>query len=515
MSGSDLNLDVEDKMMAALVSRIADDGLLYCPPNTPWRTHGRGYLPTDEDYTAVYADARMMLAMMAWHQRDNDPIWLDRIQKMAKGLGKVAVYAEDRAFYPDGGVAFDFSYLKQSGWKNQTEPSSERQGAEGTVKFYNANQIRALARWHQLSGDKEALELARKLANFVLKPSLWEEGALEDLVGPERAQWQGHFHGHITTFMGLLWYALTTNNVRLTEFVRSGYEYSRNFGIARIGWFPCWIGPNPIGHKLACESCGTADMVALAVKLSTAGVADYWDDVDGYVRNTLVEQQYADVGLTKAATKQGDADWTWWLGAFCGAGDLSGLNTNAAACCTGNSTQALYYAWDSIVRYEDGTAQVNLLLNRASPWLDVDSYLPYEGKVVLKNKTARTVAVRIPSWVDPAALTCQVSGKDTSPFWVGRYLVLDRLGEQDEVTIEFPIVEERVTYTVPAGEWCRGGPMLPRRQYLCSFRGSTLVDISPRDENPTYPIYLRSHYASGRVPMMQVTRHIAPSTIRW
>ena len=27
----------------------------------------------------------------------------------------------------------------------------------------------------------------------------------------------------------------------------------------------------------------------------------------------------------------------------------------------------------------------NLLLNRASPWMDIDSYIPYEGKVVLKN----------------------------------------------------------------------------------------------------------------------------------
>ena len=31
---------------------------------------------------------------------------------------------------------------------------------------------------------------------------------------------------------------------------------------------------------------------------------------------------------------------------------------------------------------------MNLLLNRASPWIDVDSYLPYEGRVQLKNKTA-------------------------------------------------------------------------------------------------------------------------------
>ena len=49
----------------------------------------------------------------------------------------------------------------------------------------------------------------------------------------------------------------------------------------------------------------------------------------------------------------------------------------------------LFYAWDGIVRHQDGTAQINLLLNRASPWLDIDSHLPYEGKVVREEQGGR------------------------------------------------------------------------------------------------------------------------------
>ena len=63
--------------------------------------------------------------------------------------------------------------------------------------------------------------------------------------------------------------------------------------------------------------------------------------------------------------------------------------TIQGGCCSGNGTQAMYYAWHSTVRFKDAVATVNLLLNRASPWMDVSSYLPYEGKVVLKNKQAR------------------------------------------------------------------------------------------------------------------------------
>ena len=54
---------------------------------------------------------------------------------------------------------------------------------------------------------------------------------------------------------------------------------------------------------------------------------------------------------------------------------------------------------DSIVTGEGNRARVDLLLDRASEWVDVDSYLPFEGKVVLKIKTVNSAEVRRPEWV--------------------------------------------------------------------------------------------------------------------
>src|SRR5437016_3525886 len=57
--------------------------------------------------------------------------------------------------------------------------------------------------------------------------------------------------------------------------------------------------------------------------------------------------------------------------------------------------------WEHMVDYKDGQFQVNLLLNRASRWADVYSYLPYQGRVDLKMKEqCRKVRVRAPEWVD-------------------------------------------------------------------------------------------------------------------
>jgi len=174
-------------------------------------------------------------------------------------------------------------------------------------------------------------------------------------------------------------------------------------------------------------------------------------------------------------------------------------------CCSGNLTNALYYAWESIVRFKDGVAHVNLLLNRASPWLDVDSYLPYEGKIVIENKKARKLVVRIPRWVDRKALTCTVNQERANPFWAGSYLVFDNLRPKDMVTIEFPMMEETVKYVHPFD-----------KEYTISFKGNTVVDIAPRETNPTaYPLYLRDHFKQNTAPMKKVTRYVSPVVLDW
>ena len=48
-------------------------------------------------------------------------------------------------------------------------------------------------------------------------------------------------------------------------------------------------------HEVS-EGCGVADMIRLAVKLTDAGLGDYWDDVDSIVRNHGTEQQFIDLG---------------------------------------------------------------------------------------------------------------------------------------------------------------------------------------------------------------------------
>ena len=532
MSGSELNVAIEQKMMDAMVGMIDADGLYAVPPTKdheaePWR-------PVGGSSICAFGNGRMMLAMIAWYERSRDPIWLERIRKMGQGLSKTAVHKDGYAFFPCMGGSGDEA--EQNILKSSDGPVCQGQP------------IRALARYYELSGDKEALHFAGELVNFCMKEQLWtdREKQWKWINAAEHGQHQGQPHSYTLALRGILEYAYVTNDATLKEFVKNGYEWQRSWGISEIGCF----GDHAWGGNT--EPCLIADMTALAIRLSDYGVGDYWDDVDQYVRNHLTESQLLRADLLEGVSKgsveypdawkkyplgptgvQGIADivvghdgvpWTppmqerelktvapekpitkdvipRSIGLMAGMIEVTTMAyTIQGGCCSGNGTQAMYYAWHSAVRFKDAVATVNLLLNRASPWMDVASYLPYEGKVVLTNKQARRAAIRIPRWVDRAAIQTRVNGKSAASSWIGNYLVVDGLRPKDILVLDFPIVERAAKYT-----------MAFDRTYAFQFKGNTVVDVSPRDTNPTgYPVYLRDHFQQTTAPMKKVNQYVAP-----
>ncbi len=533
MSGSEFNVAVEQKMMDAMVDMIDADGLYSVPPAKdheaePWR-------PVNGPSICAFGNGRMMLAMIAWYERSKDPIWLERIRKMGQGLSKTAVHKNGYAFFPCMGGSGDEAEEKILN------------SFDGPV--CQGQPIRALARYYQLSGDKEALHFAGELVNFCMKEKLWTDRDHKEwkwINSAEHGHYQGQPHSYTLTLRGILEYAYVTNDTTLKEFVKNGYEWQRSWGISEIGCF----GDHVWGGNT--EPCLIADMTALAIRLSDYGVGDYWDDVDQYVRNHLTEAQLLRADLLQKVSQgsskypdawkkypagpmgmQGVADigigddgipWTPLMqqrefksvaperpdtkdviprsiGLMGGMIEVTTMAyTFEGGCCSGNGTQAMYYAWHSTVRFKDAVATVNLLLNRASPWMDVSSYLPYQGRVVLTNKQARRAAVRIPRWVDREAIQTRVNGKSAATSWIGNYLVADGLRPNDVIVLDFPVVERVAKYT-----------MAFDRNYTFQFKGSTVVDVSPRDTNPTgYPVYLRDQFQQQKAPMKNVAQYVAP-----
>jgi hypothetical protein len=133
----------------------------------------------------------------------------------------------------------------------------------------------------------------------------------------------------------------------------------------------------------------------------------------------------------------------------------------------------------------------------------VYSHLPYEGKVVLKNKGARRIAVRIPAWVDRRGLRATLGGKPVDLDWMGNRLVFCRLDAPCEIALAFSVRESKASYTVAANT--------PQAHaFDCTFRASTCVDISPKDPDPrSYQLYVRGHMRKDQAPMIRRERFVA------
>jgi hypothetical protein len=513
MCGSAANLAVEWATMTAILRRVGNDGQVYTP------IAGDGP-PTGTSYPVM--NGIVALALLTWYGRDQNPHWLAWLRLVVEGLKDSLIEVADYAYIPpecslsaDGQWHWTLRGNRQwpPGYTPYTppaEPVSDQQGFEGAVKWEQSNVLKALVAAYHCFGDEDALTRAHKLANFCLKANLWEERDGNGHPGVEHGLWAGHVHGNLNTLQALLELALATNDSRLKQIVRQGYEYLRLHGCIRLGWMPSWIAPQrfgrPVSAAVESEGCGIADTLLLAIQLSDAGLGDYWDDVDATVRNHLLEMQMVDLAAMRGACGTGayDATLQQFIGGFTQAELTANRHGSVHGCCTGNGTRALYHAWEGITRFDQGVATVNLLLNRASPWLDVDSYLPYRGQVVLHNKLAHTLLIRLPYWVERQKLTCVSNDRAMASTLVGNHLLLQGLQPGDRVQITFPLTEVTERYTI--------GDTL----YTATVRGSTVVDIQPRatdqaGEQNAYPFFVREHLRNTTAPMHLVQRFIADS----
>ena len=83
-------------------------------------------------------------------------------------------------------------------------------------------------------------------------------------------------------------------------------------------------------------------------------------------------------------------------------------------------------------------------------------------------------------------------------------------GRGDQIELNFPVPQTTARYTA-------NSRTEKEQTYTCTFRGSTVVDISPRDDAPTsYPLYVRDHLKRDKAPLKQVARFVSDRTIlRW
>ena len=284
-SGSRQNEEVDRRWMEVALHQQGPDGLAYWPvKGRPWALVGpKGYVKrrsaaarAEQHIYPAYC-GRLLSALTLYHLRDPDSVWKEAAERLVDGLAELAV---DRGTYA--------YYAPSSHWaeKGSTDEHGKRVPVDGAhVAFISLG----LVHMYREIGYEPAIVLAGKLNRYMLNEiEFFDEEAR--YLGA-RTRWSlgtAHFHMHTYALLALLEYARASNDDSLLEFVRKGYRYGVANGDPLLGYFPEALGSPQLEHSELCE---VADMIALGLKLTEAGVGDYLDDVDRWTRNMFAEGQ--------------------------------------------------------------------------------------------------------------------------------------------------------------------------------------------------------------------------------
>jgi hypothetical protein len=442
------------------------------------------------DYPWWGVDGGRLLAWLGNNFRiEKDPCWQELGKQAVGHLLQMMVYKDDYCYYPGEQGAMPTGWdATWGGWVLQ-----------GLTQLYLATK------------DSNVLDLASKLARYLKDHAQIFDTEAHFLARHPSGNGPAlHFHHNGNALEGISAYALATNDREFASFARSGYEWARSLGSSLVGFFPEYINDWPDDRPYVdCETCCTADMIQLAMTLSEARQDDYWDDVDRYVRNQFAEMQlldneWIDQMVAKLpytppeANEDGDRVSERITGSFASWASANDWyiegQPGTTFCCIGNGGRALYYVWEKMIGFKNGTLSIHLLLNRASPWADVNSYVPYEGQVDVIMKVACNLEIRIPEWVKPNDMSGFVNGTQRELTFQGRYALIGYVEPGNLVTVNFPIFERTVN------------TIIGNVPYTLTIKGNNVVSINPY--GTWYPFYQRAHYRENQVRWVNRERFV-------
>ncbi len=515
-SGSEQNRHVEQRWMEILRQMQGADGLLYLPKvGRPWcKFGGYGVEPPGDHYFAIWFEGRLLGAITLYYQLTGDATWKEAGQKLVDSVNRLAIQDEVYAHFAN----------HEFGTEGRYSPPQKPSDAVSNPATWYGWLIQGLANYYRCTHYPPAIALAAKLYHWVRDHSNHFNQAGQFL--PEYPDVSHiHFHSHTTVLLAVLDYGLAAGDQDAIDFARRGFEHALTQGDCQLGFFAEWLN---VPRPQTLEICELADMIGVAVKLSLSGCADYWDLVDRWTRNLFYEAQLRQVeriywlqdrvasseiapiqlpahhSMDRVAERNRGAFGGWlapndYLPDY--PHNVQYLTIGIMHCCTGNGARAIYYIWENQVTYDQGQLRLNLLMNRASPWADIHSHIPYRGQVDAIVKQPVALSIRLPEWVAPQQASCLVNGASRPLAYEGRYALVGAVQPGDKVSLQFPLTESKALLYIE------------KRAYRILLRGSTCVAIDPPGKN--FPLFERQYLRSDQTRWRAFQRFVADQQIVW
>ena len=502
MTGSQENGHIDHELKDLVLSYIGRKGLCWIP-ETPYRVEQLPAWRPEPPVAELWGQRGCLTALLTWYQQSKEESLKRHLDNLIEGLWDIAIKKDSYCYYPPvGGPGEDLDEILYTpgGWDTEEEPIGR-----GAL-CASAHITRPIVQYLELGNDHaHGLKLCEGLSNYTVYRSrdYGEDGSFRH-----------HFHSRVATVAGILKYGLHVKRMDLVDWARNVYEWGRSIG-TNFGWFPEFVGMQ------ACETCCITDMIDIAIMLAEAGWEECWDQAERYGRNHLVESQFLDLKwLKQLPTRSGREAESFFgkldersysrenvaevmKGAFSGGSAPNSIVDVRRGhwwmgCCNAHGMHGLYLLWHHAVRKTERGVFINFLFNRATPWITVESHLPYQGKIAVTVHNAPVLFLRIPQWVDRETVRVDCSGKEW--MWLGSYLKISAVKPGDRVTVSFSMVEGEERIRVLEDE------------YTVHWRGNTVLRIEPQGK--IGPLYQRSFLQKAEAPLTEYSYHTPSFQIR-
>ena len=471
MTGSDRGSEIDVHLKELVASYQGEQGLCWIPePDFPPRPTRRPRPPVAE----FWGQRACLMAFVSWYQQSTDAAeragLRRRIDALIHGLASIAVWRDRHCYYPvsahDRPTDADELFYRRDGWDGEDEPI-------GTGAMCAAAPILRPIVQYLATGvrNEEGMALCDGIARYVVERAgdFGRDGSF-----------RGHFHSRVATAAGVLQWGMFSGQPDLVRWAQAVYRFACTVG-TRFGWFPEFVGQH------ACETCGITDMIDVALLLARSGQDEYWGDAERFGRNHLVESQFIDHAWEQQVPKRSSSEAAAFLascppaqlkrsgvrdvlpGAFSGgSAPNSVVDTRRGhwwmGCCNAHGVHGLFLLWQHAVHATRSAVRVDMLFDRSTPWADVRSHLPREGRVEVVMRQRGSLSVRTPDDVAQDEVAVEGPGRWS---WNDGYVHVDGLAPGQVVTIRFPLEEHDEQVRVLEDE------------YLVSWRGDTVMAIDP------------------------------------
>lgn len=469
--------EIEKHYRSNLLSFFREDGLSYRRNTFDEETikeHQSEYV----DSASMIDQRAVIMGLTTWYLTTGDEKVKTYADRLCAALKRIARKERECWYYPA-------SEYTPRGW-----PSFDAVHTRLTVDpaAMWGRQIGPLLKYHILTGNKDAYELAERFAsNIIYRSGVFNKdgsfnGALEYR--------NGHFHTRMGTLASLARFAVYTGDASIIEFVKRSYDWALK-QCTSFGWTPGDMHDQRFEH----ETCTLVDAIDIGIILAQSGYTEYWGVVERFIRNHLTESQLLDISwIEELDTRERDIPKrrTYYKvaqrlrGAFAGysapndfvySGEWGrGHIMDTQTCCIASGVRGLYLGWSSIITEKNKGIYINMLLNKASKWLDLKSYMPHEGKVELDiNRDLEEVFIRIPDWVPYGAvkITRKIGDEEISLTgralsWTKRcFMKIENAREGEKILLTFPLKEYETLETASGLE------------YKVRWRGDDVIHIDP------------------------------------